>query len=460
MSWLITPQNKVPVDPYIANVSLLLHGDGAEGAQNNTFLDSSTNNFTITREGNPTQGSFSPYGKAGGSSYFDGSNTASRLNIGTPIGATDNFTISFWYYLDSFSTASGTVTAAVIPLLSNFGWYNNFDVGISIHIASSTTIFAAVATGGGTTSSPPNTQLTATIDPLQKWNHIALVRDGATIRFFVNGVGISGTLSSNTGLNHAARSLYVGGWFSFGGGAPSNSRFPKGYISDLRIVTSALYSGNFTPPTTPSTAITGTSRLLSFTNAGIVDSAAKNNLETVGNAQISTAQSKFGGGSIAFDGNGDYLTMPGSSSLALRSGNFTIEAWVYPTALSVSQTIVDCRTSPSDASGFFFGAANNTQLQVYAQGAANIIGGTLVNNQWQHVCAVRNGTTLTLYINGSSVASATNSTDWTRDTVTVGAAINTLRDQWNGYIDDLRITKGIARYTDNFTPPTAPFGDI
>jgi len=61
------------VDPYFYSVTSLLHGDGTNGAQNNTFLDSSTNNFTITRNGNTTQGSFSPFSQTGWSNYFDGS---------------------------------------------------------------------------------------------------------------------------------------------------------------------------------------------------------------------------------------------------------------------------------------------------------------------------------------------------------------------------------------------------
>ena len=96
----------VPTDPNFKQVSLLLHGDGTNGAQNNTFLDSSTNNFTVTRNGNTTQGTNTPFSQAagawsnyfGGSSYFTlPSNAAFALDGG-------NFTFEFWIYLNAYTT--------------------------------------------------------------------------------------------------------------------------------------------------------------------------------------------------------------------------------------------------------------------------------------------------------------------------------------------------------------------
>ena len=89
-----------PSDPNFENVTLLLTGDGTNGAQNNTFLDSSTNNFTITRNGNTTQGTFSPFSQTGWSNYFDGSGdylTTATSASGFSFG-TGDFTIEFWMY--------------------------------------------------------------------------------------------------------------------------------------------------------------------------------------------------------------------------------------------------------------------------------------------------------------------------------------------------------------------------
>jgi hypothetical protein len=445
----------------ITNTSLL-------ACHANRFIDGSSNNFTITRNGDTRIERFNPFAPTAeystsvisGSAYFDGTNTSSQLNIGTPIGATDNFTISLWYYLNNLSTSGGTAT--VIPVFGNFNWYNNADVGIAIFVEP-TIVYAIVATGGGTSTNPPRTELSTTAALVGTWNHIALVRDGATIRLFVNGVGVSGTLSSNTGLNNATRNLYVGGWFAFQASSPTTSRYAKGFISNLQIVNSALYSSNFTPPTTPSTAITGTSRLLNTTNAGIFDATASNVLETAGNAQISTVQKKYGTGSMLFDGNGDYLVSPSGTAYHLP-GDFTIECWVYQISTAGTQGIIVKRrldTSETGTWGIVAGAGifSFVKLQVTVVGT-NF--GTSVANTWQHIAVCRQGSTIRMFLNGTQGASVTDSTDYTNTRNLIigawdrsGAGDVPTQGWFNGYIDDLRITKGVARYTANFTPPTA-----
>ena len=445
----------------ITNTSLL-------ACHANRFVDGSSNNFTITRNGDTRIERFSPFAPTaeystsviGGSAYFDGTNTSSQLNIGTPIGATDNFTISLWYYLNDLATSGGTAT--VIPVFGNFNWYNNSDVGIAIFVGP-TTIDAIVATGAGTSTNPPRTQLTTTAALVGTWNHIALVRDGATIRLFVNGVGISGTLSSNTGLNNATRDLYVGGWFAFQSNSPTTSRYAKGFISNLQIVNSALYSSNFTPPTAPSTAITGTSRLLNTTNAGIFDATASNVLETAGNAQISTVQKKYGTGSMLFDGNGDYLVSPSGTAYHLP-GDFTIECWVYQNSTAGTQGIIVKRRLDTSETGTWgiLASAGIFAFQKLQVTVVNTNFGTSVANTWQHIAVCRQGSTIRMFLNGTQGASVTDSTNYTNTrNLIIGAwdrssAGDVPTQGWfNGYMDDLRITKGVARYTANFTPPTA-----
>ena len=101
-------------DPDFNQTVLLLHGDGTNGAQNNTFLDSSTNNFTITRNGNTTQGTFSPFSLSDGywSNFFDGTND--RLTIADNVvlrPGTGNFTIEAWVYRAA-AGAAPTLTAS------------------------------------------------------------------------------------------------------------------------------------------------------------------------------------------------------------------------------------------------------------------------------------------------------------------------------------------------------------
>jgi len=199
--------------------------------------------------------------------------------------------------------------------------------------------------------------------------------------------------------------------------------------------------------------------LLSATNAGIFDGAAINNMETVGNAQVSTTQAKFGTTSAYFDGSGDYLVAPSSPAYAFGTGNFTLEGWFYPTA-SANQALFEMRNSTTSTSGIAVRllSSSNT-LRVIMNNTALFTTSTAVSlNQWSHIAVVRSSGTVTAYLNGVAMTggSASGSTSLTDNTLWIGE----LRDgsfQWNGYMDDLRITNGVARYTTTFTPPTQAF---
>jgi len=99
------------VDTYFNLTTLLLSGDGTNGAQNNTFLDSSTNNFTITRNGNTTQGTFSPFSQTGWSNYFDGTDDYLAVADNAVLRpGTSNFTLEAWIYRGA-SGAAHTIYA-------------------------------------------------------------------------------------------------------------------------------------------------------------------------------------------------------------------------------------------------------------------------------------------------------------------------------------------------------------
>ena len=139
--------------------------------------------------------------------------------------------------------------------------------------------------------------------------------------------------------------------------ASQNTSLPfKGYISDARLVNgTCVYTGNFTPPAVPLTAISGTNLLLNFTNAGIYDSAMMNNAITVGAAQISTAQYKFGSSSISFNGTTSYLSnLNNSLNYAFGSGDFTIEFWLYASTLPTNPASAQLfDTRPASTNGAY-----------------------------------------------------------------------------------------------------------
>ena len=180
-----------------------------------------------------------------------------------------------------------------------------------------------------------------------------------------------------------------------------------------------------------------------------------------GNAQISTAQSKFGGASILFDGTVGYLDVGSNSEFGYGLSDFTIETWVYRNVSSSLQIITDQRAGVvTQLVPTLY--INATSLFNYANGGNRIAGGVVPASQWVHIALSRSGTSTKLFINGLQGGSTyADSNNYIDSPVRVGGAndsssVATL----NGYLDDLRITKGVARYTANFTPPTAPFPDI
>ena len=175
-----------------------------------------------------------------------------------------------------------------------------------------------------------------------------------------------------------------------------------------------------------------------------------------GNAQISTAQSKFGGASIAFDGTGDYL----STTLPIFGVNdFTIESWVRFPSFANYRMLFDTRTSDQDLLGFVLGTDYAGQLFIYREGFA-LTTGALSLNTWTHVALTRASGVWRIFVNGTLQAGTyTSFGNLTRTVARLGMDWATLYGM-NGYFDDYRITNDLARYTANFTPPTAPFPDI
>ena len=182
----------------------------------------------------------------------------------------------------------------------------------------------------------------------------------------------------------------------------------------------------------------------------------------VGNAQISTAQSKFGGASIAFDGNGDYLTVPDSPDWDVN-GNYTLEFWArIPEQSTAGYTLAYLGTnSIGGSSGFAIGHYLGN-LAVRLNGSSIVSSTTPITiNTWQHIAIVWAGATLKGYVNGVEVLSGSSANTTTTTNLRIGNGEDLDPNRWfNGYIDDLRITKGVARYTANFTPPTLPFPDF
>ena len=186
--------------------------------------------------------------------------------------------------------------------------------------------------------------------------------------------------------------------------------------------------------------------------------------------QIDTAQSQWGGASGLFDGSGDYITNNDFAALEFGSNDFTVEFWIRTTQTTDYASLIGKAWVGSPYTGgwnIFLNSGSSGPMQIWC--ADYSTGGPLMtasgtgyrDGNWHHVAWVREGDDFTLYIDGTSVATATNSFAFqaANKLLVIGDDITFGPRSYNGHMDDLRITIGVARYTADFTPPTAPFPD-
>ena len=192
-------------------------------------------------------------------------------------------------------------------------------------------------------------------------------------------------------------------------------------------------------------------------SAGRFIDNSRNNfvITSSGNVGLSTSQYKFGGSSGLFDGTADYLTTKSDSSFGFGTGDYTIEAWVYPTSIRNGENLIYA-TDVTGGTSFGF---NQTQVYIGARGVAYDlqVTYTVVANVWTHLAATRQSGTVRIFANGSLISSGTVTRNCPQGPGVIGDYPTLTGNGLTGYIDELRITKGVARYTANFTPPNAPF---
>lgn len=441
-----TPPPPTPTnDPQFPYVTALLTGDGTNGAQNNTFIDSSPNNFTITRAGNTTQGSASPYG-GNWSNYFDGSSYLT-VPAGTAFAPlTGDFTVEGWINPSGLMSGYGMIYG------QTYSGSNYF------------TIFATDGTvkfinPSGTWSSGAN------LWTVGSWNHFAVVRNGGSTRVYLNGLG--GTAAADAYNYNEVTVLPTIGRYTHTG-----SNFYYGYISNLRYVKgTALYTANFTPSTTPLTAITNTSLLTCQSNRFIDNSINNFTVTKYGDTRVqvfspfspvSPYSTSVNGGSMYFDGGGDYLTINDPAyNLSVGSGDFTYETWVYLDTLpAIVSSFYHLKNDTGTGTTVFIleitsgGAVSlSTGLVLIASGTS----GKLIPKTWVHFAFVRTSGVFKTYINGVQDISIANTTTYNGTYVQVGAwRYGSYDYSLTGYLSNTRIAKGTAVYTSNFVPPVAP----
>lgn len=445
-------------------------------ANNQGILDTSPNNFVVTRTGNVAQGSFSPFSASGWSNYFGGSpdflsGSGQLLGIGS-----NDFTVEAWVFLPRLDGVS-----------------SRFILGTSTTTSSPTGIYFSINTNGGISSAETwginvwnTTGLTFTVGT---WNHVALCRSGNTARAFLNGVQATNTGSFSQTYN--STSFVIGRTWTTDA---ANSSYMIGNISNLRVISGqALYSGNFTPPTRQlsttqvgstgagaASSITGTVTLLTCQDNRFRDNSNYNRTISVGAgtpsvqpfSQFAPTQAYVAsqlGGSGYFDGN-DYLSIPDSEAWHFGTGDFTVEAWYYPTTTSAQQIIIGQWSGSVGGTGLSWVLMTSNDSNVYLRALASTDGsGVLFDlvstsklqiNAWNHVVLVRSGSTFQLYINGAAASSGSTTSSSaiynSPNILSVGSS-SAAAQYVTGYVSGVRVVKGTAVYSGtNYVVPTAP----
>lgn len=441
-------------DQYYNSTVLNLHGNGTNGAQNNTFIDSSPNSFTITRNGDATQGSFSPFSQSSWSAY-----TTDRSYLLWPQNSvydlmSGDFTIEFWFNPLMFTNMYGTGSNIFGNALndgSSGGWYIAFDGSGS----TVTTMYYQVYNGGWSYNAFTNLSI-----PFGTWAHVAIVRSGSgagNMKCYVNGIQQGAAQNQPT-------YVAAGGGISLGSGGylqnPGYSGSAHLLISNARLTKSAVYTSNFTPSTKPLTTSTNPVWLAcqdnTFINRGSVGGTATNGTfgaYYVRNVKYSPFlpsvpyETSRHGASAYFDGTGDYLSTPSNAAFGFGTGDYTLECWVYPTAVST-------RIFEFSAGGDNVDIGSSGELSYYnGSSSTTSAAGAVRMTAWNHIAIVRSSGTVTGYVNGVSVLTQASTPNTTARVLNVAGVSNVWQ---NGFIADVRIVKGTAVYTGTFTPPIAP----
>jgi hypothetical protein len=408
-----------PTAPHVndANTQLLIHADGTNAST--VFTDDNgvngenwtgrTQLIPVSRNSSvvTSQSVFS-----GGSSFFGtASDSAVLVRPLTHTIGTGDFTIEGWFY-----RASGTAWATFFDM--RFNDSNGQFWGID----GNNRFYYFVDGNGRFTGS--------TVFTTDTWYHVVISRQGSNMRFWINGV-YQGVFADSRTLR---QNIDIG-----------NANF---YYNNIRVSNSARYTGtsNISTPTQPFVNDANTILLLSGNEFkdNIGTGRTQKGIQAVGNAQVDTAQSKFGGASALFDGSGDRLEYNRTDNIG--TGDFTFEAWVRRNGGNIPTVF-------ADNISFYI---NNDNFIGYFSGLNRVGTQTITANVFNHVVWARESGTIRMWVNGVYAGDFANTVDMTNGLKFIGG----YNDIYNyaGWIDEVRISN-IARYTGtgNFTAPTAPF---
>lgn len=394
----------------------------------------SVNGYKFTPYNQMQVVSYNPFGQSReggtgnnyGSAYFDGSGDYLVVGSATDLG-TGDFTIQGWFY-----DQRAVITER--QLISNRGQGGSIYLGL----VSTDELYPYIGGDYRTTGADFG---------MNCWVHFAISRESGTLRTYVDGVkyredSVTGDIFGTNG-------------WEIGGGDVGQF---KGWISDLKVSTTAEYTGTtYTVPTEPVGA-TNADLYLPFDNAGIFDkSNTTTNIILNGQTETSTAETKYASSNMFFDGNGDFIdaVVPGGLGL----GDFTLEFWVYLTSDSPYGGVIINTLSNGGGYSATDGVMMKNQDVLQVRLANTLYNLTaLSHSTWYHIAITRASGTMNVWVDGSSALSVTRTEAMTSENFMIGGSDANYVAYSKGYIENFQVLQGVAKYTASFTPPTQEQG--
>jgi hypothetical protein len=429
---------------------------------NSTFIDSSSNNRSITVSSNVELTAWNPNHLKGQAFYSDGNDYVETRLASTDFSFDGDFCIEGWVY---HLTAPDTSTYYFSTSAAN-------QTGVAIRTAPSASFNSVVSFDYGVNASDTvaNDNKGSTTLSVRQWHHLALTRDSGTMRLFVDGV-LERTLTNSTNFSQ-------GGGNKFNIGADRSGTREgtfKGWVNGVRVVKGyPVYTSAFTPATTPPENIVGTVYLKNNYSYNGIDYAGAtkemyppdNNYRTnLGRSWSPFDTLEYNNsthfGSIGFNGTGTNYLIADMSDVSIGTGDFTFQCWLYYNQQPNTMTIFDGRTATS--SGLYIGMSPGGQATV--NGSTGLIEATAqppngfdkLRHTWIHFAVVRNSGTLKIYKNGIEVYSTSNSSNIStlNSSTRIGQSYDNTSNKWPGYLYDVKFSS-VAEYTTGFTPSLTP----
>lgn len=444
-------------DPYIAHVTAGLRLDDATDVTGKIV----TNTGVIFDTNIVKTGTKSAYFKSDNVSYLSMDNSTGQNSFGT-----DDFTIECWYNMSSWVSTDPTIASIRKTSGSiGYGWrlfFNHSTNKLSFEMYdnndSTATLIESTTLGG--------------LGHYNIWNHVAVVRKGTVVKIFVNGI-LQGSTTISSTFNIVPNSTTP-----FEIGSSVISEYFTGYLDDFRITKLARYSANFFPLTDSfpySTNILSSEYgkkfptdqhlnnvelFIGFDNEVLNDATGKHKISYVGSLPKLITQPVVQDGAVYFNGGTTgYVTYPVDASLELGSSDFTIECWVYMNSTQTYGTAIFM--TPSNVPGYAGVALGISSQSVTAylsfdgvDWSVGVSMGTIQLNTWTHVAVTRSGGNIFGFLQGKRtiLTSSAGTLSLFTGTLPGRLGFNAGHVLMSTAVDNFRITKGVARYTNNFNP--------